>query len=196
MVIMMASEESKEATVDLTADFKSFQDQVQKALVNVTRTAGRVSNEDLGFHRSSSEKLSRALDRQNAHLLRLTNKLLKAATTDTNIKPPTLQSPDGIDDNWRRVVDIVDDLLEKADSALDEVSGVIKRHSPSLKDGDSPSQNAKLSRDRFSNVMQKPQVHFEKKVNNNETKPFKPLLRSKPHAKVPLEECIGEERSG
>ncbi|KAJ9620677.1 exosome nuclease subunit [Knufia peltigerae] len=192
----MASEESHEAPVDLTADFKSFQDQVQSALVNVTRTAGRVSNEDLGFHRSSSEKLSRALDRQNAHLLRLTNKLLKAATTDTSIKPPTLQSPDGIDDNWRRVVDIVDDLLEKADSALDEVSGVIKRHSPSLKEGDAPSQNAKLARDRFSHVMQKPQVHFEKKVNNHETKPFKPLLRSKPHAKVPLEECVGEEQSG
>ncbi|KIW11118.1 hypothetical protein PV08_10418 [Exophiala spinifera] len=192
----MTSEDSKEAAADLTADFKSFQDQVQKALVNATRTAGRVANEDLGFHRSSSEKLSRALDRQNAHLLRLTNKLLKAATTDTSIKPPTLQSPDGIDDNWRRVVDIVDDLLEKADSALDEVSGVIKRHSPSLKEGDLPSQNAKLVRDRFSNVMQKPQVHFEKKVNNNDTKPFKPLLRSKPHAQVPLEECMVEEESG
>jgi exosome complex exonuclease RRP6 len=182
--------------MDLTTDFKSFQDKVQKALVNVTRTAGQISNEDLSFHRSSSEKLSRSLNHQNAHLLRLTNKLLKAATKDTSLKAPALQNSDGIDDNWRRVVDVVDDLLEKADSALDEISGVIKRQSPSVQDGETPSQSARLGRNRFSNTMQKPQVHFETKVNNTETRPFKPLLKSKPHAKVPLEESIGEEESG
>jgi exosome complex exonuclease RRP6 len=94
------------------------------------------------------------------------------------------------------VVDVVDDLLEKADSALDEISGVIKRQSPSGQDGETPSQAARPGRNRFSNTMQKPQVHFNRKVDNTETSPFKPLLKSKPHAKVPLEESIGEEESG
>src|ERR1700712_4204164 len=112
--------------MDLTADFKAFQDLVQASLINVTRSATQVSNQDLSFHRSSSEKLSRSLDRQNSHLLRLTNKLLKAATQDTQLKPPSLQDQDGIEDNWRGIVDVVDGLLEKADSSLDEFSGVIK----------------------------------------------------------------------
>ncbi|KAK5220449.1 exosome nuclease subunit [Exophiala xenobiotica] len=182
--------------MDLTTDFKSFQDKVQGALVSVTRSAAQISNQDLSFHRSSSDKLSRSLDHQNAHLLRLTNKLLKAATKDTSLKAPTLQNSDGVDDNWRRVVDVVDDLLEKADSALDEISGVIKRQSPSVQDGETPSQAARPGRNRFSNTMQKPQVHFDRKVDNTETSPFKPLLKSKPHAKVPLQESIGEEESG
>ena len=124
--------------MDLTTDFKSFQDLVTSSLVDVTRSAGQVSNQDLSFHRSSSENLSRSLDRQNTHLLRLTNKLLKAATKDTALKPPTLQDQDGIDDNWRRVVDVVDHLLEKTDSALDEFSGIIKRQSSPQQDASTP----------------------------------------------------------
>lgn len=186
--------------MDLTADFKTFQGQVQSALVNLTRTAAQVSNQDLSFHRSSSEKLSRSLDRQNAHLLRLTNKLLKAVSKDTSIKPPTLQDQDSVDDNWRRVVDVVDDLLEKADSALDEVSGVLKRQSPSLQDGtQSPQALPKGRRGLqkwFPPVTQKPQHLFDKKVNNADTASFKPLLQNKPHAIVPLEESIGDGQTG
>ncbi|KAI1619680.1 exosome complex exonuclease Rrp6 [Exophiala viscosa] len=186
--------------MDLTADFKTFQGQVQTALVAVTRTAGQIANEDLGFHRSSSEKLSRSLDRQNAHLLRLTNKLLKAVSKDTGNKPPTLQNQDGIDDNWRRVVDVVDNLLEKADSALDEVSGVLKRQSPAPQDGTlSPKQSGRVGRGfqrAFAPVTQKPQRSFDRKVNNADNAPFKALLQNKPHAIVPLEECIGDEQTG
>ncbi|EXJ84969.1 hypothetical protein A1O3_05644 [Capronia epimyces CBS 606.96] len=184
--------------MDLTADFKSFQDLVQSSLISVTKTATQVSTQDLSFHRSSSEKLSRALERQNAHLLRLTSSLLKAATKDTNLKPPVLRNQDDIEDNWREVVDVVDDLLEKADSALDEYSGVIKRQSPS-QDADPPAKRLKTGRGLHSwssEVAQKPQLRFDRQVNNSETKPWKPLLKAKPHATVPLEESIGNEDVG
>lgn len=184
--------------MDLAADFKSFQDLVQSSLIDVTRTASQVSNQDLSFHRSTSEKLSRSLDRQNTHLLRLTNKLLKAATKESNIKIPALQGQDDIEDNWRRIVDVVDNLLEKADSALDEYSGIIKRQSPAAQDAETPKP-VKERRDitQWSkNMMPKPQHSFARQVNNAETRPFKPLLQTKPHAIVPLEECIGTEDSG
>ncbi|KIX07628.1 uncharacterized protein Z518_02281 [Rhinocladiella mackenziei CBS 650.93] len=185
--------------MDLTADFKSFQELVQSSLINVTRTANQISNQDLSFHRSSSEKLSRALDRQNAHLLRLTNKLLKAATKDTNIKAPSLQSQDDIEDRWPRIVDVIDNLLEKTDSKLDEVSGAFQRQSlndrgvvPTPKPGTPVSDFPQSS----PKVIKKPQQLFERKVNNFETSHFKPLLRTKPHAVVPLEESIGDEDTG
>jgi exosome complex exonuclease RRP6 len=125
----------------------------------------------------------------------LTSKLLKAATKDTPIKPPTIQGQDDIEDNWRRVVDVVDNLLEKADSALDEFSGVIKRQSP-MQSGTTSPANGRVGRgaDNFFHLnMIKPQNQFSTKPDNNETGPFKPLLKTKPHAKVPLQASIEGE---
>jgi len=159
-----------------------------------------VSNQDLSFHRSSSEKLSRSLDSQNTHLLRLTSKLLKAATQDTNLEPPKLRDQDDVEDNWRRIVDVVDDLLEKADVSLDEFTGAVKRLSPALQDEaqtpPKPPKSAKGLHTLSAVVTQKPQQYFDKQVNNYEAKPFKPLLKSKPHATVPLDESIGAGEAG
>jgi exosome complex exonuclease RRP6 len=186
----------KMSGVDLTVDFKSFQDKVQSSLVNVTKTSGQISNEDLGFHRTSSRKVSKALDEQNARLLRLTNKLLKAATEDSNVTAPKLTDAESIDDNWRKVVDVVDDMLEKADASLDEFSGVIKRFSPAPQDGAATPPRGRERREVlniFQNAsMPKPQRLFDVKPNNYETKPFRPLLKTKPHAIVSLVESIGE----
>ncbi|KIV96741.1 hypothetical protein PV10_00565 [Exophiala mesophila] len=187
--------------MDISADFKAFQDLISSSLVNVTRSAGQVSNQDLGFHRSASENLSRSLDRQNAHLLRLTNKLLKAATRDTTLRPPpTLHDQDSIDDNWRQVIDAVDNLLEKADTSLDEFSGVLKRHDPANQSVASPSPKPVKPARAFGawsrDSMQKPQELFHVKPDNYATGSFKPLLSDKPHAIIPLEDSIGDPESG
>lgn len=182
--------------MDSSVDFKAFQDRITSALVNATRTAGHISSEELSFHKSSNGKFSRALDAQNARLLQLTNKLLKAATKDTQISPPKLHDQEEIEDKWRSVVDVIDDLLEKADACLDEFTGVIKRLSPSLQDEASTPPRARERPQKFpsifsSNFMSKPQLLFQRPVNNHETTPFKPLLLSKPHAIVPMEEIVG-----
>jgi exosome complex exonuclease RRP6 len=182
--------------MDITADFKSFQNKVQTSLVNVTKTAGQLSAEDLGFHRSSSGKLSKSLDAQNARLLQLTNKLLKAATRDTQIAPPKLHNQEEVEDKWRSTVDVIDDLLEKSDACLDEFTGIIKRLSPSLQDGSTTPPRTKENSQKVpsiysTHIMPKPQLHFQRPIANHETAYFKPLLQSKPHATVPLEESIG-----
>lgn len=183
---------------DMAADFKSYQDRVTASLVNATRQVGTLSNQDLSFHRSSSEHVSRSLDRQNAHLLRLTNKLLKVATLDSSIKAPQLKDRDGIDDNWPGLVDVIDDLLEKADASLDEFTGAIKRLSPSVPDRmQTPPRPLNAPGARYPpQKFEKPQLLFDRKVNNFETKPWRPLLTSKPHATIALEECIGDDESG
>jgi exosome complex exonuclease RRP6 len=182
--------------MEIVTDFKAFQEKVQTSLVNVTKTAGQLSAEDLSFHRSSSSKLSKSLDAQNARLLQLTNKLLKAATKDTQIPPPKLRNQEEVEDKWRSTVDVIDDLLEKSDACLDEFTGIIKRLSPSLQDGAAAPPKAKENSQKVPSIysthlMPKPQLHFQRPIANHETAYFKPLLLSKPHATVPLEESIG-----
>ncbi|RMD41093.1 hypothetical protein DV735_g4042, partial [Chaetothyriales sp. CBS 134920] len=185
--------------MDLGADFAAYQQKVLDRLVSVTKTASHLASQDLGFHRSSSDQVSRSLDRQGRHLLELTSRLLKAAAAESNQKAPSLHGLDDIDDKWRSVVDVVDDQFEKADAALDECTGVIKRLSPAVQDSPRPSPAAAKHgkpMQHFPKVLDKPQTNFNRQVNNFDTRPFKPLLTYKPHAVKSLEESIGDGSDG
>lgn len=115
-------------------DFASLQSEAQSSLVSTTRSATNLSNEDLQFHRRLSSELSTSLDRQNARLLGLASGLLQSATsTEEAVRPaPSLKNLGSVDGNWRAVVDVIDSLLERADTALDEFTGAVKRMSPGL----------------------------------------------------------------
>jgi exosome complex exonuclease RRP6 len=116
--------------MDHTQGFNSLQDQIQNALVSATRTAGQISSEDLGFQRSLNPSIGKAIDEQSARLLALTSSLLKSAALISELQAPVLQDVEDVDISWRGVVDVVDSLLEKADTCLDEYTGVIKRKTP------------------------------------------------------------------
>jgi len=77
-------------------------------------------------------------------------------------------------------------LLEKADTSLDEYTGVVKRLS-SAADTAAVTPRPNLA-DRTS--IAKPQLKFDHVPTNDETGGFRPLVTAKPHAKVPLEECL------
>lgn len=113
------------------SDFKALQDSISSALVAVTRSATQISSEDLDFHRSLDSSVATGLDTQNARLLRLTERLLDNAASNTEVVGPRLPDHDSVDTNWRGIVDVVDSLLEKADTSLDEFTGAVKRLSPS-----------------------------------------------------------------
>ncbi len=183
--------------MDLASDFKPLQDRITSSLLDVTRTAGQIAAEDLSFHRSSNKSLSRNVDAQNLRLLQLTQRLLKAATTTgSNPSPLRIQNTEEVDDNWRGLVDVVDGLLERADACLDEYTGVIKRLSPTAQDEGmtptTPNGRSKTFPSIFSaRQLAKPQLLFENPPTNHETAPFKPLLRTKPHSVVDLDESVG-----
>jgi exosome complex exonuclease RRP6 len=113
--------------MDPTQDFKSLQDQIQAALISTTRTTGQISSEDLGFQRSLNPEVGTALDEQSERLLSLATALLKSAASISQLRAPVLEEADDVDNNWRGIVDVVDSLLEKSDTCLDEYTGVIKR---------------------------------------------------------------------
>jgi exosome complex exonuclease RRP6 len=182
--------------MDIVADFSSFQEQVTSTLVQTTRTVGQLSSEDVNFHRSSSSKFADSLDEQSNRLLSLTSSLLKAATAGTDIKAPVLRDEDSVEDNWRGVVDVIDSLLEKADACLDEFTGIIKKLSPSQQ-AQSPLVADRAASSKFPSIynygpskIPKPQLQFQRVVDNTDVSPFRPLLKTKPHAIVPLEESL------
>jgi hypothetical protein len=111
--------------------FKSLQDEISKALVATTRSATRISAADISFQRSLNPEVGTALDTQNARLLHLAQRLLANAAASSDAVGPKLPDVDAIDGDWRGVVDVIDSLLEKADTSLDEYTGVVKRLSPS-----------------------------------------------------------------
>ena len=174
--------------------FKSMKDQISTVLVDVTRTTGRIAAEDLAFHQSINPSVAPQLARQNTRLLDAIRTLAKNATAGTDMQPPHLSGADDIEENWQGLVDVFDNLLEKADACLDEYTGVIKK-SNSSQDASSASyasttKKPYATKKAASEPIPKPQLLFERLPENDEKIPFKPLLRSKPHAIEPLNESI------
>jgi exosome complex exonuclease RRP6 len=111
--------------------FKTLQDEISKALVSTTRSASHIGAADIAFQRSLNPEVGAQLDAQNARLLHLAQRLLENAAASSDAVGPKLPDVEAIDANWRGVVDVIDSLLEKADTSLDEYTGVVKRLSPS-----------------------------------------------------------------
>lgn len=185
--------------MSMQRDFKDVKSAVTSALVETTKVAGQISNEDLAFHRSSNPSIIPLLDKQNARLLKTARRLAKIATLGTELSAPQLRDVESLDDNWRSVVDVFDNLLEKADACLDEFTGSIKRLSPGQEEQIRkavPAEGRQKPGKAYRNQnIPKPQLLFNNIPTNEERSPFKPLLRSKPHAIVPLEDSLSPEDS-
>ncbi|KAL8953599.1 MAG: hypothetical protein Q9222_000525 [Ikaeria aurantiellina] len=172
--------------------FKKLQRDVSSALVDTTRTASRISSEDLAFQRSINPEVSRRLDGQSKRLLSLVRNLNKTASAGTDAVPPRLKNVESVDDEWRGIVDIVDNLLEKADACLDEFTGVIKKLTPSRpSDPVTMSTKRPLAKHEYRNQnLPKPQRLFRNVPRNEETTPFRPLLQTKPNGLTSLEDSL------
>jgi exosome complex exonuclease RRP6 len=113
--------------MDSSQDFKSMQEKIQAALVKTTKLSNQAAAEDLSFQRSSNPAVDEQLDDTSDRLLALSTSLLKSASKGTDLKFPDLEDVDDVDAQWSRVVDVIDTLLEKADTCLDEYTGRVKR---------------------------------------------------------------------
>jgi exosome complex exonuclease RRP6 len=185
--------------------FKTLQTEISAALKPTTRSAAAIGKADIPFQRSLNPDAGTQLDAQNARLLHLAQRLLQNAAASSDAVGPKLPDVEAIDANWRGVVDVIDSLLEKADTSLDEYTGVVKRLSPAGEQVEYPGMRAQskvwcLTRVQVAvkprpniadkKIIPKPQLQFEHVPTNDETGGFRPLVTSKPHAKIPLEECL------
>ncbi|TID04423.1 Exosome complex exonuclease rrp6 [Colletotrichum higginsianum] len=170
-------------------DFKSLQDNVQAALVATVKSVNRVSAQDLPFLRAVDPSVGEDLDAKTTRILELSTTLLKSAADVCGLNAPDLEDTDDIDMRWRSIVDIVDSVLEKADTSIDEYTGALKRKDAPAADAAPQAKKPKTTGTvvRSANIT-KPQLHFAQLVDNNAL--WKPVITKKPHAKVPLEESL------
>lgn len=173
--------------------FKAQYDAITAALVSTTRSANQLNAAEVPFQRSLNPAVGVAIDAQNARLLNLAQRLLESAATGLDVVGPKLDDVEAVDDNFKDIVDIIDSLREKADTNLDEFTGVVKRISPVLEQGTSTTGTRAPA---ATHHLQKPQRLFEHKPNNYETGGFRPILTSKPHAKVSLAKSTKAFRDG
>lgn len=176
--------------------FKAIRDSVSSALAAVTQTSRQLTDEDLPFHRSANPGLATLLDSQASKILRVTRALTRVSAAGTTVTAPQLQDVDSVEDSWQDIGDLIDHLLENADACIDEFQGAIKRPSPSRESHiavDPPARKTFAIAKAWNGVdIPKPQLLFAKRPVDDES-PFKPLLRTKPHAVVPLEESISPD---
>jgi hypothetical protein len=110
-------------------DFENVKAAAQKSLIATTRAINRLAAEDLPFHRSINLKVAEQLDTQNARLVSIAQRLLNCAAAGSEVNAPIL-NPSDVDSSWKGIVDVIDSLLERTDSSLDEFTGAVKRHEP------------------------------------------------------------------
>uniref|UniRef100_A0A0D2XUU8 HRDC domain-containing protein n=1 Tax=Fusarium oxysporum (strain Fo5176) TaxID=660025 RepID=A0A0D2XUU8_FUSOF len=174
--------------MEQSQDFKSLQESVQKSLISTIKTVNRIAAEDLSFQRTVNPSVGQLLEDRTSRILELSTQLLLTAGKACGVKAPKLEDVEDIEMKWRGVVDVVDSSLEKADTALDEYTGLVKRKEPPLPD---PSKKPKSTNKVIRNAnMTKPQLLFERKPDNFAPAPWKPMLTSKPNAKLSLEESL------
>lgn len=120
--------------MEQSKDFKSLQDNIQKSLVSTIKTVNRIAAEDLSFQRTVNPNVAQQLEDRTSRILELSTRLLQSAGKACSVKAPKLEDVEDIEMNWRSVVDVVDSSLEKADTALDEYTGLVKRKEPPVSD--------------------------------------------------------------
>ncbi|KAI5292619.1 exosome nuclease subunit [Ascosphaera acerosa] len=183
------------------ADHAAFREQSLSALKGLTRATNQLTAQDLAFHRSLDQSVGPAVDEQAQRILGIANGLLRCvtggasgastkSTATKKTKAPYLTDEESVEDNWRGIVDTIDELLEKADACLDEFTGLIKKapsnitSAAALESGESAAAFPS-SYSRSTSTISKPQLQFDIPPDNTPTStPWKPLLTSKPHATV------------
>ncbi|KAK0749925.1 ribonuclease H-like domain-containing protein [Schizothecium vesticola] len=187
--------------MESSQDFAALRESIQKALVTTTRTVNGLANEDLQFQRTAHRAVGQHLDDKSDRFLRLATDLLQSAGKFTGQNVSKLEDADDVDIRWRSIVDVIDGLLEKADTCLDEYTGLIKRKGAPTAEPGRDAKRPKSTSDKLDWSMKranivKPQDAFEKKVDNSDLGPWKPLLTQKPHAKVSLEDSLQISNDG
>lgn len=190
-------------------DFQSLQEGIQKSLVSTVKTVNRIAAQDLPFQRAANPDVAEQLDEGITRALNLSSRLLESAAKACGVDSLTFEDVEDVDIKWRSVVDVVDSVLEKADMALDECTGLIKRKEPPVADtvhSSAPGHPIFAARRRLNHAykthsskrarptakvirnanVSKPQALFERKPDNFPSGPWKPILTAKPHATTPL----------
>ncbi|KAJ8101545.1 ribonuclease H-like domain-containing protein [Lipomyces tetrasporus] len=190
----MASTSSTSRTAS-DPDIEAYNASVFAAVLKMTQAASRLASQDLTYYRTASPDVTGAIERCSNRLLAITNSLLRAAGGKG-----TLKNVDELVEKWNKIGDVNDTLFEKTDTYLDMFTNQKSEKTSVVAVAPSMPQSQSLKRKRGrldssianANVV-RPQLKFERKPDNYDTSPFRPLLTEKPNAMKSLEESLQME---
>jgi exosome complex exonuclease RRP6 len=169
-------------------------------LVGTIRAASGLAANDVGFYRKLDKTLDKSVDANSAELLSIATDIMQAV-----VPGDVSELTENVTDHWNDISHTLDTMVEKIEIALDQY----KKQGNQLQGptvGQDDNKPIKLQ-DRHNNGkdtdddtgksvvkhhqnLAKPQLKFERSIDNSSNKPFKPLLTSKPFALQPLEDVL------
>ncbi|KAJ2053392.1 exosome nuclease subunit, partial [Coemansia sp. S16] len=167
------------------------------ALVKATKAAGRLGD-DIAYHRTLDESVDTRLEQASQRTLTMANHLWMTSRADTSL-PITAADDIAIltEGQWTSgpqfsaVIDAVDTLLERIDVGLDELA---KNSAHQLRNSVGAQSAAVVTSVAGRDVrvvhaqnMPRPQLQFRDAIDNSPNTPFVWRIRTKPHARVPLD---------
>ncbi|KAL4070060.1 ribonuclease H-like domain-containing protein [Scleroderma yunnanense] len=187
----------------LTRDtFDAHSNAVQATALSATRLAASSLPSDLSFHRSIDPLLGRDVDALSTRVLELTNRLIQLTSKTSPAKVSSLQGEEDVVDEFAgTVIDAMESMLERTDSALDDFMGTKKNPANQLTVSSADLSN-KNDTKKFqppfrgrldptlthASYLPKPQLKFRYAHPNTDESPYIPvtLIPHKWCAKVPL----------
>lgn len=155
-------------------------------VVETIKASSIVAAQDVKFHSSIDRQLGQRFETSAKSLLDLANNLLKQMNPNYDKVTP--------DDNclslssWKNIEDTLDVSFESVEYIMESMKTLQKGKSLLS------SLETENSYDFKSVNIEKPQLHFKDVLDNFDTQPFRPKLKSKPNAKMPLREVLESER--
>ena len=109
------------------SESERFRQEFTHAELNMTLVVQRVSPRDLDFTRQVRPDLSASLDEQHNRITCLAQHVLEQSTMNPAVATPQLAHPESVEENWRDTEDVIDRVIEKAHTIVDEVTGAVKK---------------------------------------------------------------------
>lgn len=199
-----SSTSRQDAVPDPISALAAYLPALQGPLVSITRNASSLPGpSDLSFHRSIDRNIATALDQQAGDVQALTQSLTRWAKGKARATNPDEEEEDDPSSAYRRIADVVDGLLERADICLDQYSGKLAvpqqasdadgqtrltaptRQNNTTNNGTLP-KNGKLPNDITNAQIDPPQRQFTLKPDNTpDTMWDRALAMGKPNALPP-----------
>ncbi|KAJ2614825.1 exosome nuclease subunit [Coemansia sp. RSA 1365] len=176
--------------VDFTTDFEASLAGAFAALVKATKAAGRLP-EDIGFYRTLDEDVDARLERVSGQVIQMAQQLQGGGCTSDDVEivavdDVAVQGSEGwaAGSAFRKAVDSVDTLLERIDAGLSggRQTGAAERGAAIT----TTVRGAAVRMVHAANVA-RPQLEFADGVDNSPDTAFVWKIRTKPHARVPLD---------
>ncbi|KAK7202924.1 ribonuclease H-like domain-containing protein [Myxozyma melibiosi] len=165
------------------------------AVLKTTQAASKLAAQDLGYYKTlgsdGQPELNKKLDGCSKRLVGIANALLEAS----GVGGVKVEGVKELTTRWKEIGDVNDTLFEKTDTYLDSLTNDRRKPLPiPATQHQQPLTNKRkrgmLDPSVLNADIEKPQLKFKNIPDNFSTAPFKPLLTSKPNAKVSLEESL------